>query len=210
MAEVEDMFKAYLDAGDEVVYIALSSGLSGTFNTIRMLFADEPRILVVDSKSAAGGIRILVEEVNRDRSRSLAEIEAALTALVPKVRLFAIPETLEYLYRGGRLSKTGYFLGGMLGIVPIIAIKDGGAIAAGKKRGRASAEKFIFEKIHELGVDEAYPIIAEYSYTKDNVEALVEKLEDNHKALVNAYDNLSPTIASHWGPNAYGFFFVQK
>lgn len=210
MAFVEDLINGYVDSGDDVIYLALSSGLSGTYNTIRMLFEDNDKVCVVDTKSAAGGIRILVEEINKDRNRPLKDIEKRLLEIIPKVRLYAIPETLEYLYRGGRLSKTGYLLGGMLGIVPIIAIDDGKPIAAGKKRGAKNAVSFIFDKIEELEVDTDHSIIAEYSYTKDNAESLVSILKDEYKPLVTAYDNLSPTIASHWGPNAYGLFFVSK
>lgn len=210
MAFVEDMINGFANQGDEVIYIALSSGLSGTYNTIRMIFEGNDKVRVIDSKSAAGGIRILVEEINKDRSRSLDELEKRLLELIPRVRLFAIPETLEYLYRGGRLSKTGYLLGGILGIVPIIAIEDGGAVAAGKKRGAKNAVSFILDKMDELEVDSDHSIIAEYSYTKDNAEQLVDILKDDYKKLVSAYDNLSPTIASHWGPNAYGLFFVSK
>ncbi|MBR5479928.1 MAG: DegV family protein [Clostridia bacterium] len=210
IAFVEDLINGYVDKGDEVVYLALSSGLSGTYNTIRMLFEDNDKVCVIDTKSAAGGIRILVEEINKDRSRTLKDIEKRILEIIPRVRLCAIPDTLEYLYRGGRLSKTGYLLGGMLGIVPIIAIEDGKAVAAGKKRGAKNAVSFILDKMEELGVDTDHSIIAEYSYTKDNAEGLVSILSDEYKRLVTAYDNLSPTIASHWGPNAYGLFFVSK
>ncbi len=210
MALVEDMINGYVAQGDDVIYLALSSGLSGTYNTIRMIFEDNPKVKVIDSKSAAGGLRILVDEINKDRSRSLDELEERLLDIIPRIQLFAIPETLEYLYRGGRLSKTGYFIGGMLGIVPIIAITDGGAVAAGKKRGVKNAKQFIFDKIEELGVDRDHSIIAEYSYTRGNVEELVSELKDEYKALISAYDDLSPTIASHWGPNAFGLFFVSN
>ena len=210
IAFVEDLVNGYLEQGDEVIYLALSSGLSGTYNTFRMLFEGNDRVRVIDTKSAAGGIRLLVEEINKDRGRSLDELEARLAELIPRVRLYAIPDTLEYLYRGGRLSKTGYLIGGILGIVPIIAIEDGGAVAAGKRRGVKAAVRFILDKMDELEVDGDHSIIAEYSYTKNNAEALVALLKDEHKELVSAYDNLSPTIASHWGPDAYGLFFVSK
>lgn len=210
MALVEDMINGYVEAGDEVIYLALSSGLSGTYNTIRMLFEGNDKVRVIDSLSAAGGIRILVEEINKDRSRSLDQIAARLADIIPRMRLLAIPETLEYLYRGGRLSKSGYLIGGMLGIVPIIGIKDGKPIAAGKKRGMKAATQFVLDKMDEFGVDDEHSIVAEYSYTKENITSLTEKLKEEYKEKISAYDDLSPTIASHWGPNAFGFFFVSK
>lgn len=210
MALVEDMINGYVEQGDEVVYLALSSALSGTYNTVRMIFEDNPKVKVIDSKSAAGGIRILVDEINKDKNRSLDQLEERLNDIIPRIRLYAIPETLEYLYRGGRLSKTGYLLGGILGIIPIIAIENGGAVAAGKKRGVKNAKQFIFEKMDELGIDPEHSIIAEYSYTRGNVENMVSELKDEYKNMISAYDDLSPTIASHWGPNAFGFFFVSK
>ena len=74
MGETEERVTRYTQQGDDVIIITISSGISGTYNTLRMLFADNPKVRVIDSKSAVGGMRILVEEINRHREESLDEL----------------------------------------------------------------------------------------------------------------------------------------
>ena len=101
LGEAESCVRAALNEGEDVLIITISSAISGTYNAIQQLFVDEPRVCVVDSKTAVGGIRILVEEANKYRSETLDFVEKKLLALIPRLRVVAIPDTLEYLYRLG-------------------------------------------------------------------------------------------------------------
>ena len=70
--------------------------------------------------------------------------------------------------------------------------------------------KEIIEALDELEVDENYDIVASYTYDDTNLKELIEMTPDKYKPLIRSYDNLDPAIASHWGPNAFGYIFVSK
>ena len=195
-----------------MLILSLSSGLSGTYNAFRMHFADEPRVRVIDTKTAVGGIRILVREVNQMRERPLDEIEAHLTALIAKIRVVAIPETLEYLMRGGRLSRSAWAVGSILQLKPLISLdsSDGRVKVLGKERGLRNAMKKLTSLLKEMHCDERYPIVPSYTYGKENVDRLIEMTDPRFHAQMIEYDNLDPAIACHWGPNAFGYIFVSK
>ena len=73
LVELEEKVTGYTDSGDDVLIITISSGISGTYNAMRLLFQENERVKVIDSKTAVGGIRILVDEVNRHRDETLHE-----------------------------------------------------------------------------------------------------------------------------------------
>ena len=112
-----DLFEAARDAGDEAVYITISSAISGTYQTALMSRdeVDCDDCYVLDSKNATGGQRLLVEYAVRlrDEGKSAREIVAAVESIRDKIVLYACIDTLEYLYRGGRISQTVYKLGTM-------------------------------------------------------------------------------------------------
>ena len=106
-AGLESLFTAAKLAGDETLYITISSGISGTYQTAKMVCEDLeiPGCFVVDSRNATGGQRQLVEQAVRlrDAGMSAAQIVEALEAFRKKIVLYACINTLEYLYKGGRL-----------------------------------------------------------------------------------------------------------
>lgn len=209
LAIIEDMVEEYTNQGDDVIIITISQKISGTYNAIRMLFEDNQRVHVVDSRLAVGGIRILVDEINKHKDESVDDILARLDMLIPKIVVAAIPETLNYLHKGGRLSKAEWIIGSMVGIKPIIGFKDGSVTVIGKKVGLVRSMKAISEMVNEE-CDTNYGIVASYTYNDSNLEKLLKMLDDDKKAAVNATDNLDPAIACHWGPNAFGFIYVKK
>ncbi len=212
LGEAEALVHDFLNAGDEVLILSISSGISGTYNTFRLLFADEPRVRVIDTKTAVGGIRILVREANKMRDRSLDEVEQALLSLIPRIRVIAIPETLEYLCRGGRLSRSAWAIGSVLQLKPLISLdsSDGSVKVLAKERGRRRAMQRLVGYLDELACDPSYPIVPSYTYGKENLDALIEMTDSRYHAQMIEYDDLDPAIACHWGPNAFGYIFVSK
>ncbi len=208
--ELQEKVNKYTEAGDDVLILPISSGISGTYNAIRNLFVDNNKVKVVDTKCAVGGIRLIVHAVNKNREKNLDELEEMINKLIPRIRIMAIPETLTYLMRGGRLSKKDWILGSMLNIKPIITFKDGCVAVQSKKMGLASAMKTINSELEKLDVDEDFPIIASYTYNKSNLEKLISGTKEKFKKLLTVFDNLASVIACHWGPNAFGYIFVQK
>ncbi len=208
--EVQNRVNKCVEAGDDVIILTISSLISGTHNAISMLFKDEPKVRVVDSKMAVGGIRLLVDEINKNRDKSVDEIVEKVNALIPRIKIMAIPETLNYLLRGGRLSKMDWLLGSMLNVKPIIGFKDGKVSVLAKKMGLKNGMVYIVNALKEFECDENYEIIPSYTYNKGNVDKLIAMTDEKFKKQMKVFDNLDPAIACHWGPNAFGFVFVGK
>lgn len=212
LGEVEARVNACVAAGDDVIILTISSGISGTYSALRALFADEPKVHVIDTKTAVGGIRILVHEANKYRNQSVELVVEKIMALIPRIRVIAIPETLEYLYRGGRLKKTSFIVGSLLQIKPLITLDsgDGTVKVLGKARGIRNAIVALANSLVEQNCDPAYPIVPSYTYDVGNVDMLIAATDEKYKAQMIEYDNLDPAIACHWGPNAFGYIFVAK
>lgn len=207
--KVEEKVNALTNEGHDVLIITLSSGLSGTFNAINGLFIDNKKVRVVDSLLAVGGIRILVEEANKYRDKDIDFVVEKVKALIPRIKILAIPETLDYLHRGGRLSKKDWLLGSILNIKPVISVMGSVKVDA-KKIGLKNAMRYIAQSLIDQNCDESYPIVPSYTYNDDNLKKLIEMTDEKyHKQMIN-FDNLDPVLACHWGPNAFGFIFVTK
>lgn len=195
---------------DEVIILTISSGISSTYNTFKTMFENNKKVKVIDSMCAVGGMRLIVDLINRNKDKSLDEIEQLVKDFIPHIRIMAIPETLHYLLKGGRLSKTEWLIGSILQIKPTIGFKNGKVKVVNKTRGIKKGMKEIIEALDELEVDENYDIVASYTYDDTNLKELIEMTPDKYKPLIRSYDNLDPAIASHWGPNAFGYIFVSK
>lgn len=207
---LEEKVTEYTNQGDDVIILTISSKISGTYNALNLLFEDNAKVRVIDSKLAVGGIRILVNEINKYRDNDLDFIENRINKLIPRVKIMAIPETLSYLFKGGRLSKTEWIFGSVLRIKPIIGFVEGKVSVLAKKIGLKKAKEYIADALVEMECDEEYEIIAAYTYDRKNVDELIEITDKKYLPLIKNYDNLDPAIACHWGPNAFGYIFVSK
>lgn len=210
LGDLEELVTKYTQKGDDVVILTISSEISGSFNAISHLFAENSKVKVIDSRLAVGGMRFLVKEINKFREESLEVIEKKVKALIPRVKIMAIPETLEYLMRGGRLSKKDWLLGSMLNIKPIISFIEGKVKVLTKKIGLKNGMAFIANALKEFMCDESYGIVASYTYNRKNLDQLVAMTDEKYTKHIEVYDNLDPAIACHWGPNAFGYVFVSK
>ena len=198
----------YTNAGDEVLIITISSKISGTFSAIKTLFEDNNKVRVVDSLSAVGGIRILVQEAQKHIDKPIDEIVKILDTLKMRIKVVAIPETLDYLLKGGRLSRKEWLIGSILKIKPIIALSQTGVKVVDKKIGTKKAMSYLANALETFGFDENYPIVPSYTYNAENLDKLIAITDEKYHKNMIEYDNLDPAIACHWGPNAYGYIFV--
>ena len=195
--------------GDDVIILTISSRLSGTYSSIKSLFEDNKKVHVIDSLSAVGGMRILVEEINKYKDKPVDEVIKYVEDLIPRIKILAIPETLTYLARGGRLSKKEWLIGSSLHIKPVITFRDGYVKTDAKKIGLKMAMKYIANEMDRL-VDTNYTIVPSYTYNDKNLRNLIGMLDSNYHKSMCDFDNLDPVLACHWGPNAFGFIFVKK
>jgi DegV family protein with EDD domain len=209
LAKYENEINELTQNGDDVMIITISSKISGTYNFIRLLFEDNPKVKVIDSLTAVGGIRLLVNEINRFRKEAVHFSVSKVKALIPRIKVAAIPETLTYLLRGGRLSKVSYAVGTALRINPIISLDEGKVRVDAKKRGIKHSMQYIVNLLDELKCDPNHEIIPSYTYKTDNLEKLISMTDEKYHKQMKVYDNLDPAIACHWGPNAFGYIFVK-
>ena len=209
LEDAQNLVENYTNQGDEVLIITISSGISGTFQTMRMLFEENDKVTVFDSQMAVGGIRFLVQEARKYEKEGMDVIVEKLNALVPRIVTAAIPETLDYLLAGGRLSKLSWMLGTMLSIKPVIGFVETKVTVLSKKRGLKQAMKQIVDMAVEDHCDPEYGIVASYTYNKANVDQVIQMSPVEIQQMVNVYDNLIPSIACHWGPNAFGYIYVK-
>lgn len=197
----------YVNNGDDIIILTISSGISGTYNAIRLLFEDQHKVHVIDSETAVGGIKILVQEINKHLDKPIDFILDKINTLKKKIRVYAVPETLKYLHKGGRLSKIGYTSGTLLNIKPVIELRNTVSVA-NKTIGIKKAINMIIFKLSDC--DTNYPIVPSYTYNDENLNILIEKTDKKFQDIMIEKDNLDPAIASHWGPNAFGYIYVTK
>lgn len=212
----QKVFEEVTQAGEEAVVITLSSELSGTFQSACLAVQDYDNIYVVDSKNAAIGSGILTEYAIAcaKKGMSAREIAEELERKKEDVCLIALLDTLEYLKRGGRISKTVAFAGGVLNIKPVVTIQDGKVEVIGKARGSRQGNNLLVEKIQESGgIDFDMPILLGYTGLSD---ALLKKyMEDSRDLWQEQAESLDSTlvcsvIGTHVGPGVVAAAFFRK
>lgn len=136
-------FEKAKEAGDDVIVILLSSELSGTFQSAVLAknYVEYDRIFLVDSLNATIGLKLLINHAitQRNANKQAIEIVNELEYLKSKVTIKAVVNTLDYLVKGGRLSKAAGFAGSLLSIKPIISLIDGKIAVIAKARGKKGA-----------------------------------------------------------------------
>ena len=212
-----EVFEQVAAAGDTAVVITIASQLSGTFQSALVAAQDyEGTIFVVDSRTAAIGSGILAElALNLARGgASAAEIFDKLLVMRDRICLVALLDTLEYLKKGGRISKTAAFAGNLLSIKPVITIKDGVIHTLGKARGSKQGNNLLITEIQNAGgVDFDLPLLLGYTGLSD---AMLNKyIEDSAGIWQGNVDELTTTaigsvIGTHAGPGAVAVAFFKK
>ncbi len=217
VSEFAAMFEEAVRAGDDVIVITISSGLSGTCQSALVAAQDYPgRVYVIDSLSATAGEQVLIEQAIRRRGEgwTAAQIFEELDILRKKGRLFVTLETLEYLKRGGRISKTSAAVGGLLNIKPILTLNGEGKLeTVGKARGVKMSHKMMNDSIRAAGgIDFRYPVVL--TYAGDLADgAVTNYLEDSREIFGDHMDQLTIgqlgcVIGTHSGPGAIVVSFI--
>ena len=200
-----DMVK---EAGDSAVVITLSSKFSGTYQSAMIAAAEYENIYVVDSGSAAMGSGILTELALGLAEEGMGALEIArrLEEEKKKIVIVALVDTLEYLKKGGRVSKTVAFAGTVLNIKPVISVVDGEIAVLGKARGSKMGNNLLVQEIEKAGgVDFSKPVLLGYSGLSDAL--LLKYIEDSkhnwEKGLHQVrYTTIGSVIGTHAGPGA--------
>lgn len=211
-----DLFEQAHAQGDEAIYITLASALSGTYQTACMTrdALQYDTCHVVDSRNATGGQRMIVQYAVklRDEGKSAAEIIAALEDIRSRIVLYACIDTLEYLYKGGRISHTTYKLGTMANIKPVITVEEDGSIgipakAMGMRRGMDT----ICKHLTQTAPDPDFPVYAMYTNNRSVAETLAQRMEaSGYTVSGDRIIQVGAAIGAHIGPDACGLVYVAK
>lgn len=209
-------FRRLTEAGETVVAITVSSKLSGTCQSARIAAQDFPgKVYVVDSQSVAIGTSILAQlaltlaEAGEDAASIVRKLEKERS----NIRLLAMLDTLEYLKRGGRISKTAAFAGSLLAIKPVITLRDGEIVIVGKARGSRQGNNLLVQEILNAGgVDFSKPVMLGYTGLSD---LLLRKYVNDSAALWQDHMAELPAamigsvVGTHAGPGAVAVAFFS-
>lgn len=214
----QDFLKVYekaKEAGDEILVITLSSEVSGTYQSamIAKEVLEYNKIQVINSASATFGLRIIIEKALqlRDEGKTLEEIVAFLEDYKQKVHIFALVDTLEYFYKGGRLSKTSATVGTLLKFKPVVGIKDGKLELFANCRGTRKSISKIIELIHETGdIDLQEPVCIGYTGNSEGLDKFENLLKEEFHFENVIHGIVGPVIGSHAGPGGRIIAFVRK
>lgn len=215
--EFQQEFDKAEAAGETVIAVLLSSKLSGTYQSAVLAAQDREKVYVVDSMNATLGEQILVKYAIRlvNQGLSATDIVAELERAKSHVNLMGMPDTLDYLHRGGRISKTVAVLGGVLSIKPVLRLVDGVVVMIGKARGSKNGNNYLIQEVSKSGVDFTKPLCLGYTGLSD--ELLQRYIADSRqlwegKAEELPISTVGATIGTHVGPGAIvlAFFDNQK
>lgn len=210
-----DLFEQAHAAGDEAVYITLSSQLSGTYQNALMIrdMLGYDTCYVVDGRNGTGGQRMLVEYAVRlrDAGEPVQTIIREVEALRDRIVLYACMDTLEYLYRGGRISHTVYTLGSLAQIKPLLKVENDGRVTVpAKAMGMRKGMDFLCKRLEAHRPDENFPLYVMYTADRTNGVKLAQRLQTMGVTVPEErIINVGAAIGTHVGPNACGLVYIS-
>lgn len=214
-----DCFVEYAQRGQQCVYIAFSSALSGTYNSA--LIAKEEvidkypdfQLEIIDTKCASMGFGLVVYKTAllAKEGKSVDEIVRATKFNAEHMEHIFTVDDLEYLYRGGRVSKSAAFIGGILNIKPILNVEDGKLIPIDKVRGRQKSFKRMIELIQERGTDMSNQVIGiSHGDDMESVNKFRKMMELEFGCSKFIINNIGCAVGAHSGPGTLAIFFMNQ
>ena len=213
------IFEDLAKSGEEGIYIAFSSELSGTYSTAVMMKEQlletypDMKLTIIDSKCASLGYGLLVKEAVklRDEGLSLSEIEEKIRWNATHMEHLFTVDDLDYMARGGRVSKASAFIGGLLNIKPVLHVEEGKLVPIEKIRGTKKVMKRIVELVEERGGNlEGQVIAISHADVLDRAQELKEMILEKMQPKDVEIHLIGSTIGAHTGPGAISVFFLNK
>ena len=216
-----DVFTPHLAAGHDILILTISSKLSGSHNSAS-LAADQMqeefpnrKIVLLDSLNVTIGQALILREIIKMRNAGFSLEETALRAkdVIKSTHLYCTLDSLEYLKRGGRVGPTTALVGGILGLRPILYVKDGEVTQAESVRGKKRALKMMEEAIIHTLKSEQQSIALSIGHIMSGDEA--ESFKTNTETALgtkieNPIAEVGVTIGTHAGPGAIAFAYCKK
>lgn len=212
-----ETFAPHLEAGEDVLYLSLSSGLSSTVDSARMAQRElaekypQAELVVIDSLTVTAGLGLLVDTALQCRNAgcSLQETVEKIQQIAPHIRHWYVVDDLNHLYRNGRLSRTSALLGTALQIKPVLHVSPDGKLGVyEKKRGRKAADRALMEHYFEDRDTADKRLFVLYSSEKEKAENYAQQILAKDPEIQIELCRLSPIIAIHTGPGCLVLIYV--
>jgi DegV family protein with EDD domain len=215
----EEVFTEMAENNEDGIYIAFSSALSGTYQTSVMILDQVKEkypnfnLTIVDTKCASLGFGLIVIEAARLAAENVSKEEILKDVLFRSQHmehLFTV-EDLDYLAKGGRVSKASAFLGGLLNIKPILNVEDGKLVPIEKIRGKKKVYRRIVELMKERGVSfDDQTVGISHADTEDTVLEVKAMIEEELHPKEVFITSIGSTVGAHTGPGTIAIFFLNK
>ena len=212
--------KKHLQNGDDVLYLAFSSGLSGTCSN-GMLAANELRgefperkLTVVDTLCPSlmeGMLAIMTAERLERTGEDVDALAAWVETIKPRLNAWFTVDDLKFLKRGGRISAASAAIGTMLSIKPVLHVDDEGhLIAMSKERGRKRALKALVDRMETQQFAQDTPIYIGHGDCLEDAQAVAAMIKERFGREVTLINYIGMVIGAHSGPGTVALFFVGK
>jgi DegV family protein with EDD domain len=212
----KEVFEGPLKDGYDGLYVGFTSGLSTTFNSGRMAAEEmmeaypDRKVIAVDTLAASAGQGLMVKLAcdKKNAGATIEETAAYLESIRDNMCHWVTVEDLVYLKRGGRISATSAFVGGMLSIKPILHVdNDGRLVNTSKVRGRKLSLKTIADKYEQTALDKKGTVFISHGDCMDDAKAMKKMLEERG-ANVELITEIGPVVGAHAGPGTIAVFFL--
>ena len=216
------LIEPYLKAEKDVLHIAFSSGLSGSYNSARIAGEElqeeypDRKIVVIDSLAASLGQGLLVylAQKKKEEGKTMDEVaQWVMEHRLNMVHTFTVDD-LNHLYRGGRVSKTTAVVGGVLNIKPVLHVDDEGKlIPVGKVRGRKKSLLALVDMMEEkLGnyKNSCDTIFISHGDCEQDAQFVVDKIKEKYPIKTVLMNHVGATIGAHSGPGTVALFFAGE
>jgi len=213
------IFTSYAEANQPLVYLAFSSELSGTYQTAKMMEQEvkeaypDAELHVIDTKCASIGYGLVIlraAQLAKDGAGSREIIDTATYHSEHMEHIFTVDD-LEYLYRGGRVSKTAAFVGSFLKIKPILHVEDGKLVPLEKIRGSKKLLNRMLDIMEERGIDFSNQTIGiSHGDDLEKAERIADMVKEKFDAKDVLIEMVGSTIGAHSGPGTLAIFFLNS
>ncbi len=209
-----DIYEKCMEMGESVISIHISSHLSATLQSAQKAkdICGYKDIFIIDSLSASAGLGLMAmaaaKAANEGKNRE--EIIEIITKIRESISIYFVVDTLEYLVRGGRLSRIEGFVGSLLNIKPVLAIKDGVIVPIAKIMGKSRAAEKIFEIAQKDNVnDNSYMFSLIKGNGADGFNSLESKIKEEFHCREVVKSEFGPVIGTHVGPKVFGMAYYN-
>ena len=215
----QESFENHLKNGDDIIYLALSSGLSGTYQTASLIASDlletypERKIAIVDSKCATTGMALILHQgLKLDKlGKPFEEIVETMNFLAAHIQIFFLVGDIKWLAKGGQINKNVAAIGEMLKIIPILYFKDGQILAFDKVRGHKKALKKMMAAIDARMTDKGQIVGLINSTAPDLQDKVVKSLTKDMgvKNFLLPESGAGAALTVHIGKDCLGVMFFD-